>query len=247
MRADRLKVDGVLFDIDDTLVDTRSAFAHALAAVARRYLPDVGPERDLDVLAHWRADVEGHYSAYTRGDESYREQRMSRANALHSAFGGPELDDAGYDAWNALFEERFVGAWAPHDDASSAVDRLLAAGIVIGALSNASVAYQTRKLARVGLVDRVPMLVGVDTLGVGKPDPRVFVEACRLLGTAPARTAYVGDELDVDAWAARDAGLVGVWIDRPGGRRNGLPAAHEHAPGVVVVRSLTELAEVVGV
>ncbi|MGV8977315.1 MAG: HAD family hydrolase [Cellulomonas sp.] len=239
-----MKVDGVLFDIDDTLVDTRSAFAHALAAVARRYLPEVGPERDLDVLAHWRADVEGHYSAYTRGDESYREQRMSRANALHSAFGGPELDDAGYDAWNVLFEERFVGAWAPHDDASAAVDRLLAAGIVIGALSNASVAYQTRKLARVGLVDRVPMLVGVDTLGVGKPDPRVFVEACRLLGTAPARTAYVGDELDVDAWAARDAGLMGVWIDRPGGRRNPLPAAHEHAPGVVVVRSLAELAAI---
>jgi putative hydrolase of the HAD superfamily len=237
----------VLFDIDDTLVDTRSAFAHALAAVARRYLPDVGPERDLEVLAHWRADVEGHYGAYTRGDESYREQRMSRANALHSTFGGPELDDAGYDAWNALFEERFVGAWAPHDDASSAVDRLLAAGIVIGALSNAAVAYQTRKLARVGLVDRVPMLVGVDTLGVGKPDPRVFVEACRLLGTEPARTAYVGDELDVDAWAARDAGLVGVWIDRPGGRRNAVPDAHENAPGVAVVRSLAELADVLGV
>src|SRR5450830_1344422 len=214
-----MRVDGVLFDIDDTLVDTRSAFAHALAAVARRYLPDVGPERDLEVLAHWRADVEGHYGAYTRGD----------------------------DAWNTLFEERFVGAWAPHDDASSAVDRLLAAGIVIGALSNASVAYQTRKLARVGLVDRVPMLVGVDTLGVGKPDRRVFVEACRLLGTEPARTVYVGDELDVDAWAARDAGLVGVWIDRPGGRRNPLPDAHEHAPGVVVVRSLTELADVLEV
>jgi putative hydrolase of the HAD superfamily len=61
-----MRVDGVLFDIDDTLVDTRSAFAHALAAVARRYLPDVGPERDLEVLAHWRADVEGHYGAYAR-------------------------------------------------------------------------------------------------------------------------------------------------------------------------------------
>jgi putative hydrolase of the HAD superfamily len=241
-----VRVDAVLFDIDDTLVDTRGAFGHALAAVARRYLPDVGPERDGEVLTHWRADVAGHYRTYTRGDMSYRHQRMSRANELHATFGGPELDDAGYDAWNALFEEFFVDAWSPHGDASACVDRLLAAGLPVGALSNASVDYQTRKLARVGLVDRVPMLVGVDTLGFGKPDPRVFVEACRLLGTEPARTAYVGDELDVDAQAARDAGLVGVWIDRPGERRVAIPEPDAEAPGVIVIRSLDELPPALG-
>jgi putative hydrolase of the HAD superfamily len=241
-----MRVDGVLFDVDDTLVDTRGAFGHALAAVARRYLPDVGPERDAEVLVHWRADVAGHYRSYTRGDLSYRHQRMSRANDLHAAFGGPELDDAGYDAWNALFEQFFVDAWAPHDDASRCVDGLLAAGLRVGALSNAAVDYQVRKLARVGLVDRVPMLVGVDTLGFGKPDPRVFVEACRLLGTEPARTAYVGDELDVDASAARDAGLVGIWIDRPGGRRHPDPGWGVEPSGVLVISTLDELGSTLG-
>lgn len=240
------RVDGVLFDIDDTLVDTRGAFAVALAAVAGHYLPDVASDRHPEVLATWRADTGGHYAAYTRGEVSYVAQRMARANELHARFGGPVLDEDGFRRWDVLFEERFAGAWAAHDDAAAVVDRLVSAGVVVGALTNAAVAYQTSKLTRVGLVDRVPVLVGVDTLGVGKPDPRVFTEACRLLGTDPARTAYVGDELEVDAAAARTAGLLGVWLDRPGPRRLPVTAEQVAAAGVPVIGSLSELPDLLG-
>lgn len=238
-------VDGVLFDVDDTLVDTHGAFAEALAAVSRTWLPDLDPARDVEVLDHWRADAGGRYRRYTRGEASYREQRMARANDLHAAFGGPVLDDAAYDEWNTLFEDRFTGAWAAHDDAAAVVRQLLDAGIVVGALTNAATEYQVRKLTRAGLIDDVPLLVGVDTLGFGKPDPRVFAEACRRLGTSPERTAYVGDELDVDARAATAAGLRGVWLARPHlGAKDanaGEPAATD-----VVIRSLAELPGVLG-
>jgi putative hydrolase of the HAD superfamily len=244
-------VDGVLFDIDDTLVDTRAAFAHALRSSARRWLPAVpdaeGEARRLaDIVGFWRADVNGHYAAFTRGEKSGREQRMARANELHAAFGGPALDDAAYDEWDAHFEAGFRSAWAAHVEAEAVVDTLLEAGLAVGALSNAGTDYQVDKLTRAGLVDRVPMLVGVDTLGFGKPDPRVFAEACRRLGTDPARTAYVGDELDVDAVAARRAGLLGVWIDRPGARRNPVTDAEIAASGVVRITSLEELPAVLG-
>ncbi len=239
-------VDGVLFDIDDTLVDTRASFGQALAGIAEQYLPGVAPDRAGEVLDHWRADSGGRYREFTRGETTYRAQRMARANDLHAAFGGPVLDDAGFDAWDAVFEERFRTSWAAHADAAGVVDRLLAAGVAVGALSNAVSDYQASKLTRVGLHDRVPMLVGVDTLGVGKPDPRVFAEACRRLGTAPERTAYVGDELDIDARAATAAGLVGVWLDRPGVRP---PGGVVIEPGAtdVVIHSLTELPAVLGI
>lgn len=242
-------VDGVLFDVDDTLVDTQQAFAAALSAVARAYLPHVEPDRHGDVLTAWRADVGGHYRAYTRGEVGYLEQRMARANALHTEFGGVPLDEAAYAEWNRVFEAGFARAWAAHPDAAEVVERLLAAGLAVGALTNAAVAYQTAKMARAGL-EHVPVLVGVDTFGVGKPDPRVFAEACRLLGTAPGRTAYVGDELDIDARAAVAAGLVGVWVDRPGGRRVRIPEADvaaARAAGVHVVASLEEVPALLGV
>ncbi|MGV8966928.1 MAG: HAD family hydrolase [Cellulomonas sp.] len=251
------RVDGVLFDVDDTLVDTRAAFGRALAGTSAAYLPHLPPERHVDVLAHWRADAHGYYRRYTAGALGYRAQRMARANDLHEAFGGPVLDDAGFEEWDTVFESGFRQAWVAHDDAAHVVHELLAAGVAVGALSNASVAYQHLKLERVGLADSVPLLVGVDTLGFGKPDPRVFLEACARLGTTPARTAYVGDELDFDAVAAHDAGLVGVWLDRPSARRevpsDGVPGAPEsdgtaavEAAGVVVVRGLDGLRVALG-
>ena len=241
-----LDVEGVLFDVDDTLTDTRGAFRDALGALARRYLPHLPPERDDELVAMWRADAGGHYRAYTRGETDFRAQRMIRANELHAAFGGPLLDDAAYDRWASAFEEAFAAGWRAHPDALPAVDVLLAAGLRVGALSNASVAYQTTKLARTGFAGRVPMLVGVDTLGVGKPDPACFLEACRRLGTDPARTVYVGDELDIDAVAARHAGLVGIWLDRPDGRRVEVGADEVARGGVAVIRGLDELPALVG-
>ncbi|GAA1399950.1 HAD family hydrolase [Oerskovia paurometabola] len=240
-------VDGVLFDVDDTLVDTRGAFSLAIDAVCAVYLPHLPVERYGEVLALWRSDPHGWYRAYTRGELTFDGQRMLRANELQETFGGAVLAEDGYAGWRSVFWGTFEEGWRAHDDAAPVLKRLAAAGVRVGALSNAAVALQTDKLSRSGLSE-VPMLVGVDTLGFGKPDPRVFVEACARLGTDPARTVYVGDELDVDARAAAAAGLTGVWIDRPGTRRGG-PAEEDpeaaRAAGVHVVASLDEVGDLV--
>lgn len=243
-------LQGVLFDVDDTLVDTKGAFTVAIEVVARDFLPHVLAEQHDEAVALWRADAAGHYRAYTRGEISFRQQRMSRANELHSHFDGPVLDEAGYDQWAAVFDAAFEGAIASFPDALPLVRALDDRGLLVGALSNASVARQADKLAKTGLGDDVPMLVGVDTLGVGKPDPQVFVEACRRLGTEPGRTIYIGDELDIDARAAIDAGLHGVWLDRPGTRRGGSHLEDRglaRESGIVVVDSLTEFGDLLGV
>lgn len=248
--AGRPRIAGVLFDVDDTLVDTRGAFADAMAEVARVYLPHLPAERRGEVLAMWRRDAGGHYRAYTRGEETFRAQRFTRANELMAAFGGPVLDDAGFDAWDDVFESAFAAAWRAFPESAGAVDALLAAGVPVGALSNAATDYQVRKLGAVGLGERVPMLVGVDVFGVGKPDPRVFQEAARRLGTDPAATLYVGDELDIDAGGAVHAGLQGAWLDRPGARRGGThPEDPEaaRAAGIAVISTLTEVLALVGV
>jgi putative hydrolase of the HAD superfamily len=239
-------IEGVLFDVDDTLVDTRGAFVHALAEVARAYLPAGAGDRVGEMLVVWREDTGGYYRAYTRGELGFVEQRWHRANQLHELFGGPRLTEADFPAWDDVFEGGFVAGWTAHPDASPLVDRLLAAGLPVGALSNAGVAYQEDKLARTGFGGRVPMLVGVDTLGVGKPHPEVFLEAARRLGTDPARTAYVGDELDIDAAAAASAGLVGIWLDRPGGRRVEVTDDELAEARVPVIHTLSELPPLLG-
>ncbi|WP_166849265.1 HAD family hydrolase [Isoptericola sp. BMS4] len=234
------RVDGVLLDVDDTLVDTRGAFATALAAVADAHLPD-----DVDrvaVLDHWRSDPGGHYARYTRGDTDHRTQRRLRADLLHRTFGGDPVTEASFGAWDDLFWGTFERSWRAFDDAAPLLVALRSAGLALGVVTNAATELQERKLAAAGL--DLDVLVGVDTLGYGKPHPDVFVEGARLLGTEPARTAYVGDEPRVDARAAHDAGLLGVWLDRPGTRRDGehdVDVAGMRGDGIVVVTGLADL------
>ncbi|GAB2486498.1 HAD family hydrolase [Promicromonospora xylanilytica] len=256
-----MTMDGILFDVDDTLVDTKGAFALALAAVRAEYLPHVEPEREPEILSHWRTDPGGYYARYTRGEMDHVTQRRLRAVLLHETFGGAPVTPSSFTAWDALFWGTFEKSWTAHTDAVAAVHAVVAAGIRVGVVTNAAAELQERKLKLAGLGD-LPVLVGVDTLGFGKPDPRVFLEGARLLGTEPARTAYVGDEPAVDALAAHQAGLTGVWLDRAGHRRgpgyHGGPALPDgalgdaqdpvalRAAGVVVIETLEELPAALG-
>jgi FMN phosphatase YigB (HAD superfamily) len=46
-----------------------------------------------------------------------------------------------------------------------------------------------------------------ETLGLRKPDPRLFLIACDGLGVAPAQTVMVGDRIDNDIVPARVLGM----------------------------------------
>jgi putative hydrolase of the HAD superfamily len=231
------RVDAVLLDIDDTLLDTRSAFFAAVRAVARTWLAHLDDDRHDEVALRWIADVGGHFRTFTRGEISIAEQRRRRAQDLQDAFGGQPLDDAQFAQWDASYSSAFRSAWRLHDDALPLLDSLRDMDVPVGALSNSSRDLSVEKLARLGLTDRLPLLVSPDDLGFGKPDPRVFALACERLGSNPSRTAYVGDELDVDAQGALEAGLVGVWLDRSGST-HGTPTA------VLTVRSLADVPQV---
>lgn len=239
-------VEGVLFDIDDTLVDTATAFAAGLGE-AFGTVTELTPDRHEDVVRIWRADAGGHFRRYVAGEVDILTQRRARVDEItqHLALDG--LDDDAFAVWEDAYHAAFAASWVLFDDAHACVAAAVDAGLAVGVVTNAPGELQRAKIAAVGLADVLTHLVAVDSIGVGKPDPRVFLEGCRLIGTDPGATIYIGDELDTDAHAAADAGLIGVWLDRPGRRRGGphevteerLKEARE--AGIAVVGSLAEL------
>lgn len=233
-------VDAVLLDVDDTLVDTRAAFRSAMDVVARSYLAHLDDAPAL-ALEHWVRDAAGHFDAFTRGELTFERQRRLRLVAMHEALGGPVVDDELFEAWNALYDKAFRASWAPLPGARELLRALVAAGVPFGSVTNSQVSYQTDKLVATGLRD-LRVLVGTDTLGFGKPDPRVFRRGCELLGSDPSRTVYVGDEPLTDADGATQAGLTGVWLDRWGEGLRPDSGSRRPSSGVPVVGSLAELA-----
>ena len=238
--AEPLGVQAVLFDLDDTLVDTAAAFAAAVAAVAEEFLPHLEPARYPEVLATWRADTGGYYQAHVDGLIDYRTQRRSRAEQIQERFDGKALSEAGFGRWTQVWDRAFTTSWVAFDDAVPALSALRSAGLGVGCVTNAAESQQRAKLAATGLTETVPLLVTLDTFGVGKPDPRVFHEAVRRLDVPAQRVLYVGDEPVIDARAASAAGLRGVWLDRPGRRRGHAGEDPEalRAEGIAVVQDL---------
>lgn len=241
-------VEGVLLDADDTLYDTRSAMHRAGAEAAATLWPDADPERVARAGIRFRDDPEGHFAAYTRGELEFAEMRRARIAEL-ATWLEQDVDDGLWDAFEAAYEPAFLAALEAFPDVRPALEAMERAGVRVGILTNSSSAYTARKLEASGLADLFDVVCSTDTLGFGKPDPRAFHEACRRLGTDPARTGYVGDEARTDPLGADDAGMPAAWLVReppavtatstPTDVTDGAVSAEVLARGIPVVRSLT--------
>jgi putative hydrolase of the HAD superfamily len=237
----RHEVDGVLLDADDTLYDTRRAMHLAGAAAAAVLWPGADPERVRGAGVRFRDDPDGHFAAYTRGEIEFDEMRRARVAELAGWLDQP-VDDDLWDAFEGAYEPAFLAAMSAFDDVRPAVLALRSAGLVVGVLTNSSAAYTEAKMTAAGLTGLFDVVCSRDTLGVGKPHPTAFHEACRRLGTAPGRTLYVGDEPDTDPLGAADAGLQAAWLVREG-EPGPASARRVGERGIPVVRSLAEVGD----
>jgi putative hydrolase of the HAD superfamily len=237
-----MAIRAVLWDVDDTLFDyTGSDRTGALRHIeAERLLSRyASPEA---ALARWRGVMEEQFGRFLAGEVGFVEHRRERARG----FLGRRLSDAEADNWFGRYVALYEQAWTLFPDAVPALDALTPR-YRHGALSNASAANQERKLRRLGIRDRLEVLLCADELGHFKPDPEAFLAGCDAMGLRPGEVAYVGDQYDIDACAADEAGLCGIWLDRGSGSGQGAgEGAHEGAGrregcGVRRISGLAEL------
>lgn len=241
-------VRGLLLDIDDTLVDTRGAMGAALRAAAAVAWPGV-PATTGDAFAdRYYADPAGHFDAYTRGERTFAGMRRARADEAAAALDLPPLDETTFAAFEAAYRVAFAGAQLLFEDVEPLLTAAAAAGVRVGLLTNSGAAVTTDKLTAIGMAGRCPVVVTTDTLGVGKPDPRIFAYAREQLAVEAPYVVVVGDTLGTDVLGARRSGLRAAWLQRPG-----LPEPRDAGwgtpvtdPGVRVVGMLAEVAQLIG-
>lgn len=233
-------VRGLVLDIDDTLVDTQAAMRSSGTVGAAAAWPGRGAELHVAVSDLFYDDPGGFFDAYTRGELDFASMRRARYDDAMSRLG---LPSAGFATFEAAYLAAFADAQVLFGDARPLLGAAAERGIGVCLLTNSGAAQTQLKLEAVGLVGVAPV-VTTDTLGVGKPDPRLFAAACDLAGVAPAEAVCVGDTLPTDIVGARNAGLRAAWLqrpDRPEPRDAGWGTPVDD-PGVRVVASLDEVA-----
>ena len=221
----------VIFDLDGTLYDYRSAHAAAWRALqdyARAHL-SVEPER-LDAL-HGRAfDLQKRRAG---APCAAIHDRLIRCQLMLELMGAP-IGRAPEMA--ALYWSVLLDAMRPFPGAAEALDGLRAMGLAVGVGTNMTADYQFAKLERLGLMERVDFLVTSEEAGAEKPDPRLFALCAEKAGCAMEACAFVGDSLKGDVLGALAAGMRAVWF-----RPDPLPEDEAAAPGAPRVASLAAL------
>ena len=221
----------VLFDAVDTLLAPAPSFQGRFVAVAAEHgvpLEEAAVDAALAAAAReaaWPEDWTDPATQRAFWLGFYREVLGSLghtteelAEALFLAFSDP----AGY----RLF-----------DDVRPALDELARRGITLGLVSNFE-PWLDEVLAIQGITDRFAAVAISGTLGVAKPDPRIFKAALDEAGADPAATVHVGDQPVNDVAGALAAGITPVLIDRFG--------RHPDADGAHRVEDLGGLLELVG-
>lgn len=96
-------------------------------------------------------------------------------------------------------------------------------------------------LRRDGIAEHVDIWALSESLGVEKPDPRIFRHALQEAGVDAARAVHVGNRLDSDVRGAKGVGLRTVWVLRGEAPPN--PTPEQIAEPDLAVPSLAELPE----
>ncbi|MBP2457647.1 putative hydrolase of the HAD superfamily [Clavibacter michiganensis] len=220
----------VLLDLDDTLVDHRGAVADGITAhLAARGLLDASDAAERDrAVALWVALEEEHYHRYLAGELDYTGQRRARARGFLAAWGSGDAadlaaaladDDAETDAWFGGYLAGYEASWRVLPGAHAALDEIARRhpGVRLGVVTNGERSQQEPKIAAAGLTDRLSPVICSGDLDFAKPDPRIFLLACKEAGVEPAEAVMVGDRLRTDALGGADAGLGGIWFDADAG------------------------------
>lgn len=183
-------IQGVLFDLDGTLLDSATDLYVALKTQCE----------EMQVPAPPFAMVREVVS------------RGSRA-ILRCAF--PDFSDDALIPLLPRYLELYQAVMAEHTHPFEGVDELLAVleaqGIAWGIVTNKPGFLTDDLVKRIGWADRAVAVVSGDTLPVKKPDPAPVLLACERGGLDPARCLFVGDDRrDVLAGGAAGAYTVAV-------------------------------------
>lgn len=196
-------IEAVLFDFSNTIfrmIDVGTWLARIAEHTGRveRLADPAALTALIDALdeAIARPDVRARQEGRDSSAEAHREAMYAWFEAVDFLRG---FEKAAYD----LMADR--ESWHPYPDTEPVLRALRQRGIPLGIVSDFGWDLRVH-LARHGLAELFDAVTLSYEVGYEKPDPRIFLRACRDLGVDPRATLMVGDN------AVRDGGANAVGI-----------------------------------
>ena len=203
-----LVVDGLIFDLDNTLFDFESAFAGVARNFYEQHLQATTSVSRADavmMMIRW----DGEFHATTQYVPNLKERRFARW--LN------EWPDTGLNitALNKWYDDVMDQQMQPDPEVNRFLADLNDRQVPWGIVTNGPSRMQRHKCQALGLDQIAPFIVVSEEVGYAKPDPRIFRDALDATGLAsPERIMFVGESPATDIDGARRFGMRTAWVRR---------------------------------
>ncbi|OGO92870.1 MAG: phosphoglycolate phosphatase [Coxiella sp. RIFCSPHIGHO2_12_FULL_44_14] len=185
-KPNSFSLQSLFFDLDGTLLDTAPDLSFALNQVLQEHqLPPVPLEEIRPFVAH------GARGMITQG--------------FHIDERHPQYDHIKH-TFLTVYRQHLTDHTRFFAGMETVLDYLDARSLPWGIVTNKPGWLTEPLLAHFALQHRYACLISGDTLTKRKPEPEPLQEACRLTGTEPQHSLYIGDTQE-DILAARRAGM----------------------------------------
>uniref|UniRef100_A0A7S1GG36 Uncharacterized protein n=3 Tax=Picochlorum oklahomense TaxID=249345 RepID=A0A7S1GG36_9CHLO len=212
-----------LFDLDDTLIDTKSAMHEAKQRFQTLNGFSAEDMDQFDSIFHPFSSKEERIRAWNEYLQTHTEHPITSQNC--------------YDA----FETLRLDALRVWPESKPVLEMLHNSGLPYAILTNGHPSIQEPKIRFSGILDwdcckNIPVFYGYEgEATVPKPNPRIFHMACAHFNAAHEATVMVGDTFDTDIVGARNANLgFAIYLQRSEGVRN---CAGADSPSTRVLRA----------
>lgn len=223
------QVQGIAFDLDDTLCDYATSKRNALAHLATTISTSAGTQEHF--IASYRLNEPHLYKAFLNKSLSIEDYRRRRFQIpLKAVRITPSITRI--DNLNRAYMKRCNEGVELFPEAIDVLDKLQSTGFPLALITNGPSDGQRTKLKALGIEDRFKsILISAETRLV-KPDARIFHAAADALGISIDGLLMVGDSIKDDYSGAVRAGAQALLIDR---------SSRPNSVGIKRVKDLSEL------
>lgn len=194
------KFRAALFDLDDTLIDRRSAYDNVYRVFYDRH-------EAIHGSTAWEDALEFFWTLSPANATVPRQAFLDIQAKWSGVTGDP-------DSHYVFYFEQMVKHMKMLPEAMDFVDWMNTSKLHWGVVTNGD-QFQHKKVEITGLTGHVPFVLASMLFGVNKPAPEVFMEAVRLLeipDIQPEEILFVGDNPYTDILGAHGVGMKTAWV-----------------------------------
>jgi len=202
----------VFFDIDRTLLDHNKAEKCGIEDIYKKNKTLFSHMPFPSFHSLWSEESEKYMQQYLAGQISFEKQRIKRLQAVFKQF---QVELSPSEALNVFshYLSIYEDSWQCFNDVLPCLNELQAS-YQLGIISNGNHDQQIKKLNKLTIFDYFKHVITSGSLGVSKPDERIFLAACNASNLEPKNIVYVGDNYETDIVPARALGIETILIDR---------------------------------